>query len=97
MEHIKRNDSSNCGPDILEDTMAMKTQTPEVLNDAELGLLDGPTPLIVGHENGDLETLHLTLPVTMKEGKFLNILSDANGYEHYFTKEGFYDGWGKMV
>ena len=77
--------------------MAMKTKTTEVLDEANLGLLDGPTPLIVAHEDGEQETLHLTLPVTMKEGKFLNTLSDAQGYDHYFTKDGFYDGWGKSV
>jgi hypothetical protein len=93
---MKRNDSSNCGPDILEDNMGMKTQTTEVLDEANLGLLDGPIAMIVEGENGEKETLHLTPPIQMKEGKFLNVLSDAKGYDHFFTKEdGFYDGWGQ--
>ncbi len=77
--------------------MAMKTQSTNLLDEANLGLLDGPIPLIVEHESGDKETLHLTPPVQMQEGTTLNILTDAKGYHHYFTKEGFYDGWGVDV
>lgn len=94
---MKRNDSSNCVPDIKENDMGMKTQTTEILDEANLELLDGPIPLVVEDESGEKETLHLTPPIQMIEGKVLNILTDAKGIDHYFTKEGLYDGWGKKV
>lgn len=77
--------------------MGMKTQTTEVLDEANLSLLDGPIPLVVEDESGEKETLHLTPPISMHEGPVLNRLTDAKGIDHYFTKEGLYDGWGKKV
>jgi len=69
----------------------------KVFKEAELGLLDGPLALIVTHGSGEEETIHLTLPITFTMGKVFNILQDAQGYEHYFTPEGLYDGWGRAM
>jgi len=65
--------------------------------ETENGLMDGPIPMLVAHENGEEETLHLTLPLSMREGVNFNILKDAQGYEHFFNKDGSYDGWGKAT
>lgn len=52
--------------------------------------------LRVMHENGNVEVLTLTLPVLAIEGIHLNRLSEAvGGRDHFFTKDGFYDGWGQ--
>ena len=49
----------------------------------------------VQHETGRIETIQLDgeLFVTT-EGPQLNRIRDKKGFEHFFTKEGFYDGWG---
>ena len=65
--------------------------------EAENGLMDGSIPMVVTHDGGEEETLHLTLPLSMREGKHFNILKDAQGYEHFFNKDGTYDGWGKAL
>lgn len=77
--------------------MGLEQQFSDVLSESELGLLDGDIPIIVQHENGDQETLHLKAPITIKKGKHLNTLTDGSGYDYYFTKEGFCNGWGKSL
>ena len=48
----------------------------------------------VQQEGGAIEVLELIEPISVHEGKRLNRLSSAEGLDHYFTLEGFYDGWG---
>lgn len=54
--------------------------------------------LIVTMASGDRIPIELALPVTVSEfGEHLNLIQDANGVDHYFTKAGYYDGWGKPM
>jgi hypothetical protein len=53
--------------------------------------------LRVQWESGMIEILTLVPPVSASLGKVLNHLTDATGLEHWFTDEGFYDGWGKTT
>jgi hypothetical protein len=48
----------------------------------------------VQHENGKIETLSLEGPFLVHIGKGLDWLITSDGMEHFFTKEGYYDGWG---
>jgi hypothetical protein len=50
--------------------------------------------LRVQHENGKVEVLTLIGRWTTIEGGSLNRLRSDIGFEHFFTKDGFYDGWG---
>jgi hypothetical protein len=51
----------------------------------------------VQHTDGRIEILELHGTWTCKEGEFLNRLSNGNGFEHFFTLDGYYDGWGGPV
>ena len=53
--------------------------------------------IAVVHEDGQCETIRLIPPVEAKEGKHLNRITCANGTEYFFTKDGYYDGWGRPV
>jgi len=53
--------------------------------------------LIVCDENLHLKTIRLVPPIEAREGKGLNIISCEDGTEYFFTKEGFYDGWGRPM
>jgi hypothetical protein len=48
----------------------------------------------VQHRKGRIETLTLTGSVSVLYGERLNRLVDENGFEHFFTPDGYYDGWG---
>jgi hypothetical protein len=48
--------------------------------------------LRVQHKDGTIETIRLGGSINVSEGKTLDHLVDG-GVEHYFTKDGFYDGW----
>jgi hypothetical protein len=50
--------------------------------------------LRVQHEDGKTETLTLRGEWTVIEGRSLDRLQSASGFEHFFTKDGYYDGWG---
>ena len=55
--------------------------------------------IIVLHERehgGLVETLELPAGVSWEvvEGKYLHRLRGSNGFEHFFTPDGYYDGWG---
>ena len=50
--------------------------------------------LYVLHETGRREILTLVAPVAVIDGKRLDRLVGADGIEHFFTKDGYYDGWG---
>jgi len=51
----------------------------------------------VQHENGATETLDLEGPLTVIKGHRLDRIRDSHGFEHFFTKDGFYDGWGARL
>jgi hypothetical protein len=50
--------------------------------------------LRIQHEDGTTEVLTLRGDWTVVEGVELDRLRSASGFEHFFTKAGFYDGWG---
>ena len=50
--------------------------------------------LRVETSNGDTQTLEIHAPLSSREGPKLNRLVGADGMEYFFTKEGYYDGWG---
>src|SRR5438034_1151977 len=52
--------------------------------------------IVVLHEDGRSETLTLFGEWECIEGKYLHRLRNG-GFEHFFTPEGFYDGWGGAV
>jgi hypothetical protein len=53
--------------------------------------------LCVVSEDGEQEIIELALPVKFEIGPELWTMQDANGMDHYFDMNGFYDGWGKMI
>ena len=53
--------------------------------------------LQVQRYDGDTETINLEGKWTVQEGEYLNRLVSNQGMEHFFTIEGFYDGWGSAV
>jgi hypothetical protein len=46
-------------------------------------------------KDGTTETLTLKGPIEVARGKFMNRLSDGSGIDHYFLRDGSYDGWGR--
>jgi hypothetical protein len=50
----------------------------------------------VVHKDGRIETLTLGGAVECREGHELDRLVASDG-EHFFTKDGYYDGWGRAV
>jgi hypothetical protein len=50
--------------------------------------------LRVQHEDGKIEVLTLHGDWSLVEGATLNRLRSTGGFEHFFTKDGYYDGWG---
>ncbi len=50
--------------------------------------------LRVEHEDGSVETITLTGEWRVTEGEFLNRITDSSGFDHFFTHDGHYDGWG---
>jgi hypothetical protein len=57
----------------------------------------GEMKLRVEHENGDIETLRLEGSLKITEGPTLDVIQTKSGMEYFFTKDGYYDGWGTMV
>lgn len=51
----------------------------------------------VQHEDGRVETLTIKGQCQLIEGEHLDRLRCASGMEHFFTKDGYYDGWGGAV
>ena len=47
--------------------------------------------------DGNIETITLKLPAMIAEGSMLDRITDSTGMEHFFTKDGIYDGWGRAV
>ena len=48
-------------------------------------------------KDGTTEVLTLSGPIEVAEGRFMNRLSDGSGVDHYFLRDGSYDGWGKAA
>ncbi len=53
--------------------------------------------LNVVDECGKGHKIRLLLPAKVTEGKVLNKIECEGGTEYFFTKEGYYDGWGRPV
>lgn len=51
----------------------------------------------VQREDGQIETLELCGTWVFRDGKLLGRLAHESGSEHFFTPEGYYDGWGSCV
>jgi hypothetical protein len=49
----------------------------------------------VQRPSGEIETLSVQTPIHSLEGKKLDRIIGADGVEHFFTQEGYYDGWGR--
>jgi hypothetical protein len=50
----------------------------------------------VQQRDGKVQTLDIVPPFSILEGVDLDRIVVADG-EHFFTKEGYYDGWGKST
>jgi hypothetical protein len=55
--------------------------------------------LIVIRRDGQREIVRLALPASIMRhpNSPLWLISSADGLDHYFTLEGYYDGWGMNV
>ena len=53
--------------------------------------------LRVQREDGQIQTLELRGTWVFREGKVLGRLVHESGDEHFFTPEGYYDGWGSYL
>lgn len=52
----------------------------------------------VQRRDGSIETITLVPPITVgNPGDKLTQFSCGDGTEHWFTLDGYYDGWGRMV
>lgn len=49
--------------------------------------------IIVKRRDGREEVLTLVGEWTVYDGKILNRLTNLGGFDHFFTKDGLYDGW----
>lgn len=50
----------------------------------------------VQQRNGKIQTLDIAPPIAISEGVDLDRIVQSDG-EYFFTKEGYYDGWGKSA
>ena len=48
----------------------------------------------VQHEDGRIETVTLKGKLLVSEGRELDRIRAEGGMEYFFTKDGYYDGWG---
>lgn len=53
--------------------------------------------LRVQHKDGRIETLEISQPLSILEGIELDRIVGSDGMEHFFTRDGYYDGWGTGV
>ncbi len=53
--------------------------------------------LVVVYEDGRCKKIRMELPVEVTEMKHQDKIKCANGTEYFFTKEGYYDGWGRPM
>jgi hypothetical protein len=43
---------------------------------------------------GETQTLEIATPITAQQGPHMDRIVGADGTEYFFTKDGYYDGWG---
>lgn len=50
-------------------------------------------------KNGEVETIILRGRLEIVDGEYMNRITVVSGlrFDHYFTHDGFYDGWGGAV
>ena len=65
--------------------------------DSEATIITVDVRLRVQHKDGRIETLDIAQSVSILEGAELDRIVCADGTEHFFTKDGHYDGWGAGV
>jgi hypothetical protein len=53
--------------------------------------------LNVCHSDNRIETIVLLVPLKLREGEHFNIITSGDGIAHYFTKNGYYDGWERRL
>ena len=51
----------------------------------------------VQQRNGKILTLEISPPFSILEGVLQDRIILSDGTQHFFTKEGYYDGWGKTA
>lgn len=51
----------------------------------------------VKRRDGKIETISIELGAVVRPGDSLNVITNPNGLEHFFTSDGEYDGWGRAV
>ena len=51
----------------------------------------------VQHKDGTFELLNLSGNWIAIEGTHMNRIRNCQGFEHFFTFEGYYDGWGGAI
>jgi hypothetical protein len=61
-----------------------------------LGIIPREMKMRVQQRDGKIQTLDIAPPISILEGVDLDRIVLADG-EHFFTKEGYYDGWGKSA
>ena len=59
--------------------------------------MDAAMKIRVQREDGRIETLELCGTWVFQDGKLLSRMTQESGYEHFFTPEGYYDGWGSCL
>jgi hypothetical protein len=64
------------------------------MSDSKTTIITVDVKLRVQHKDGHIETLDIAKPVSMLEGAELDRIICSDGTEHFFTKGGYYDGWG---
>ena len=53
--------------------------------------------LRVQHKDGTIELLNLSGEWIVVDGTHMNRIRGPQGFEHFFTFEGYYDGWGGAI
>lgn len=51
----------------------------------------------VQQEDGSIEVLTIVPPATIAFGSAMHKIVSACGLEHWFTSDGYYDGWGQYI
>jgi hypothetical protein len=51
----------------------------------------------VQQRDGKIQTLEISPPFSILEGVQQDRIILSDGTQHFFTKEGYYDGWGKTA
>jgi hypothetical protein len=67
------------------------------MSDAEATIIKIDVKLRVQYKDGRIETLDISQSISILEGVELDRIVCSDGTEHYFTKDGHYDGWGTGV